>query len=192
MLISVYCVHINVIPMTWHFYHFHRAQQVCPKAWCSVTTISRWTANKLVCGLVRVRLFFQPQMNIKMFHPPFCRSSTSTDSPYWCFPSCRWVWKWSRYQNLSPAPFWVQLKITKPHSCMLSHRFVSGNFRQNVNVNFGLNSTIKLILIFLLVFVVIYLGHHDAVNPKDLSTVRCVMSGAAPLGALDAERFLKK
>lgn len=40
--------------------------------------------------------------------------------------------------------------------------------------------------------ILIYLGHHDAVNPKDLSTVRCVMSGAAPLGALDAERFFKK
>lgn len=39
---------------------------------------------------------------------------------------------------------------------------------------------------------VIYLGHHDGVNSKDLQTARIVMSGAAPLGALDVERFYAK
>lgn len=39
---------------------------------------------------------------------------------------------------------------------------------------------------------VIYLGHHDGVNSKDLETARIVMSGAAPLGALDVERFYAK
>lgn len=38
----------------------------------------------------------------------------------------------------------------------------------------------------------IYLGHHDGVNSKDLESVRAVMSGAAPLGALDVERFNEK
>ena len=40
--------------------------------------------------------------------------------------------------------------------------------------------------------ILIYLGHHDGVNPKDLESVRVVMSGAAPLGALDVERYFKK
>lgn len=39
---------------------------------------------------------------------------------------------------------------------------------------------------------VLFLAGHDAVNPKDLETVRMVMSGAAPLGAMDVERLYKK
>ncbi|XP_055327154.1 uncharacterized protein LOC129580588 isoform X2 [Sitodiplosis mosellana] len=40
--------------------------------------------------------------------------------------------------------------------------------------------------------ILIYLGQHDGVNPKDLECVRAVMSGAAPLGALDVEQFFQK
>lgn len=41
-------------------------------------------------------------------------------------------------------------------------------------------------------FTVIYLGQYDGVNDRDLQTARLVMSGAAPLGALDVERFFVK
>lgn len=37
--------------------------------------------------------------------------------------------------------------------------------------------------------IVIYLANEKTVSANDLSTVRTVMSGAAPLGALDVERF---
>lgn len=55
---------------------------------------------------------------------------------------------------------------------------------------FHLNSEFNFDLFFQ--FPVIYLGQHDGVNPKDLESVRAVMSGAAPLGALDVEQFYQK
>lgn len=39
---------------------------------------------------------------------------------------------------------------------------------------------------------VLYLGSNDSVNVEDLATVRNVMSGAAPLGAMDIDRLHKK
>lgn len=41
-------------------------------------------------------------------------------------------------------------------------------------------------------FIVLFLANHPSVEPKHLKSVELVMSGAAPLGAADAERFLKK
>lgn len=41
-------------------------------------------------------------------------------------------------------------------------------------------------------FLVLFLAGHDAVTSKMLETVRCIMCGAAPIGALDVERLQKK
>lgn len=39
---------------------------------------------------------------------------------------------------------------------------------------------------------VIYLGKSNDINASELATVRLIMSGAAPLGALDVEQFYTK
>lgn len=59
------------------------------------------------------------------------------------------------------------------------------------NIIFHLNSPFNFDSLFFLISV-IYLGQHDGVNPQDLESVRAVMSGAAPLGALDVEQFYQK
>lgn len=41
-------------------------------------------------------------------------------------------------------------------------------------------------------FAVIFLGNFDGVKSTHVENVRLVMSGAAPLGAKDAERFKEK
>lgn len=42
------------------------------------------------------------------------------------------------------------------------------------------------------IFAVIYLASQSSVDRQSLATVRTVMSGAAPLGGSDVERFLLK
>lgn len=53
-----------------------------------------------------------------------------------------------------------------------------------------LNFFIKIIKLFLLS--VIFLTHFDKVKEKHVKSIKYVMSGAAPIGKSDAERFIKK
>lgn len=41
-------------------------------------------------------------------------------------------------------------------------------------------------------FAVLFLTMHPEVTEETLKSVNCVMSGSAPLGALDEQRFLEK
>lgn len=50
----------------------------------------------------------------------------------------------------------------------------------------------KATVIFLAPPVIIFMGNHDKVTNKHVDNIRIVMSGAAPLGQLDAERFKAK
>lgn len=42
------------------------------------------------------------------------------------------------------------------------------------------------------IILVLFLGGHPSVTPKHLENVNVVVSGAAPIGNLDAERFIQK
>ncbi|GAB0092995.1 4-coumarate--CoA ligase [Sergentomyia squamirostris] len=50
-------------------------------------------------------------------------------------------------------------------------------------------SAYKGTVLYLVPPIVIMLGHHDKVKPEHLSSIRVIMSGAAPIGAPDADRF---
>ena len=41
-------------------------------------------------------------------------------------------------------------------------------------------------------FLVLFLGGHPSITPKHLEKVTAVVSGAAPIGHLDAERLIQK
>lgn len=44
----------------------------------------------------------------------------------------------------------------------------------------------------LLLLSVLFLGGHPSITPKHLENVKVVVSGAAPIGTLDAERLIQK
>lgn len=48
------------------------------------------------------------------------------------------------------------------------------------------------LIFFFVKLLVIYLAQHKSVDETLLKNVRTVMSGAAPLGGTDVERFFKK
>lgn len=41
-------------------------------------------------------------------------------------------------------------------------------------------------------FSVLFLGGHPSITPKHVENVKVVVSGAAPIGNLDAERLIQK
>lgn len=43
-----------------------------------------------------------------------------------------------------------------------------------------------------MLFLVLFLGGHPSVTPKHIENVTLVVSGAAPIGNLDAERLIQK
>jgi len=72
---------------------------------------------------------------------------------------------------------------------MLPSRKVAG---QTVSLPLPMSCFLQTTLLYAAPPLVLFLASHPGVLPKYLQSLRYVVCGAAPLGGLDAERFLKR